>query len=147
MKFSERVKNMIRSWLNIQPSPMNTVSLYEAMPFELRTIEAMLWYRGDAAELDQFYKQAGNDNVMRARFWAYHTSASTRKIHTGLPAMMVDTLAYLVKTDMDDVRLQDDERRFWAVQNSEWRSGLIQFVSAVMAGVPTPACLGRGMYT
>lgn len=68
MKFSERVKNMIRSWLNIQPSPMNTVSLYEAMPFELRTIEAMLWYRGDAAELDQFYKQAGNDNVMRAGF-------------------------------------------------------------------------------
>ncbi len=109
MKFSERVKNMIRSWLNIQPSPMNTVSLYEAMPFELRTIEAMLWYRGDAAELDQFYKQAGNDNVMRARFWASHTSSSTRKIHTGLPAMMIDTLAYLVKTDMDDVRLQDED--------------------------------------
>lgn len=108
MKFSERVKHMIRNWLNIQPSPVTTVSLYEAMPFELRTIEAMLWYRGDAAELDQFYKQTGNDNVLRARFWAAHTGVATRKMHTGLPAMMVDTLAYLVKTDMDDVRFREN---------------------------------------
>ena len=108
MKFSERVKHMIRSWLNIQPSPVTTVSLYEAMPFELRTIEAMLWYRGDAAELDQFYKQTGNDNVLRARFWAAHTGIATRKMHTGLPALMVDTLAYLTKTDMDDVHFLEN---------------------------------------
>ncbi len=108
MKFSERVKNMIRNWLNIQPAPITTVSLYESMPFELKAIEAMLWYRGDAAELDQFYKQICNDNVTSARFWAAHTNAQTRKIHTGLPAMIVDTLAYLVKSDMDDVQFKNE---------------------------------------
>ena len=31
-----------------------------------------------------------------------------RKIHSGLPAILVDTLAYLVKSDMDDVEFNRD---------------------------------------
>lgn len=107
-KLSERMKDMIRSWLNIQPAPITSVNLFESVPQELRIIESLMWYRGDASELDQFYKQVGNDNVMRARFWASHTGSSTRKIHTGLPAMIVDILSYIVKTDMSDVTFKDD---------------------------------------
>lgn len=107
-KLSERMKQMIRNWLNIQPAPLSSVNLLESVSHELRIIESLIWYRGDASELDQFYKQVGNDNVMRARFWASHTGNSTRKIHTGLPAMMVDIIAYIVKTDMSDVTFKED---------------------------------------
>lgn len=103
-KISERVKEMIINWLNIQPAPITGVSINESVPFELRVIECLMWYRGEAAELDQFYKQISNDRITRNMFWAASTG-KTRKIHTGLPAMIVDTLAYLVKADMDDVKL------------------------------------------
>lgn len=107
-KLGERMKDMIRNWLNIQPAPKTGITLFENMPYELRTIEALMWYRGDASELDQFYKQVGNNSVMNARFWASHAGNSTRKIHTGLPAMIVDILSYIVKTDMSDVTFNDD---------------------------------------
>lgn len=106
-KIGERMKEMIKNWLDIQPAPIHTVSITENMSFPLRAVEAQLWYRGDASELDQFYKQAGNDNVTHARFWAAHTGVNTRKIHTGLPAMIIDTLAYLVKTDLDEVQFKN----------------------------------------
>lgn len=106
-KITERMKTMIRNWLNIQPAPITGVSLLESVPYELRVIECLLWYRGDAAELDQFYKQISNDSVTKEMFWAAG-SESIRKIHTGLPAMIVDTLAYLVKSDMDDVKFENE---------------------------------------
>lgn len=106
-KLGERMKAMIKNLLNIQPAPITGVNLFESMPYELKTIEALMWYRGDASELDQFYKQVGNNSVMNARFWAAHTNSSTRKIHTGLPAMIVDILSYIVKNDMSDVDLKD----------------------------------------
>lgn len=111
-KMTERVKTMIRNWLEIQPAPITSVSLYESVPYELRVIECLMWYRGEAAELDQFYKQISNDHVTREMFWAVNT-AKTRKIHTGLPAMIVDTLAYLVKADMDAVDLKGNGADKW----------------------------------
>lgn len=107
-KMTERMKTMIRNWLNIQPAPITSVSLLETMPFEMKAVESMIWYRGDAAELDQFYKQISSNNVTAAKFWAAHGGKNTRKLHTGLPAMIIDTLSYLVKNDMDDVKFKND---------------------------------------
>lgn len=107
-KIGDKVKAMIINWLDIQPAPITTVTLTERLPFELKAIESQIWYRGDATELDQFYKQTRNDQLNSARFWSAKTNARTRKIHTGLPAMIVDTLAYLVKTDMDKVKFKND---------------------------------------
>lgn len=108
-KIGDKVKKMIVNWLNIQPSPITTVMLNEQLPFQLNAIECEIWYRGDAYELDQFYKQVQNNGISNARFWSAVVPQSTRKIHTGLPAMIVDTLAYLVKTDLDKVRFENKE--------------------------------------
>ncbi len=103
MKIAERMKKMIRNWLNIQPAPITSVSLIETMPFEAKAVESMIWYRGDSSELDQFYKQISTDKVTAAKFWAANGGVNTRKLHTGLPAMIIDTLAYIVKNDLDSV--------------------------------------------
>lgn len=113
-KIGERMKTMIRNWLDIQPAPITSVSLTEQMPFPLKAIESLIWYRGDASELDQFYKQTANNSVIATHFWSAATGRSTRKIHSGLPAIMVDTLSYLVKTDLDKVEFTDN------VETEKW---------------------------
>lgn len=108
MKVTERMKIMIRNWLNIQPAPITSISLLETMPFEAKAVESMIWYRGDANELDQFYKQVSSDRVTAAKFWAANGGRNNRKLHTGLPAMIIDTLAYIVKNDLDSIKFEND---------------------------------------
>ena len=110
MKLGEKVKSMIRSWLQIQPANENSITIEEPMSFGANVIKNRIWYRGDASELHQLYTQLNDDYVGRARFWAAAPAKqSVRKLHSGLPALIVDTLAYIVKSDMDDVTFGEDK--------------------------------------
>ena len=105
-KFGEKVKKMLRNWLQIQPPPAGqSITLHELLSFETRVTQNRIWYRGDAHELSQFYKQIPDGCE---RFWrAAPDHQKIRKIHSGLPAMMVDTLAYVVMADLDDISFGD----------------------------------------
>ena len=143
-KIGDKVKKMIVNWLNIQPAPIQTVTLLERVPFELRVIENQIWYRGEATELDQFYKQTKNDIVTGSRFWGATVSQSTRKIHTGLPAMIVDSLAYLVKTDMDKVKFKNKNgEEKW---NTICKNKHFDFTDIVGAGVVGALYSGDGAW-
>lgn len=105
MKFNigERVKNMIRNWLNIVPASGQSIVLKESTTFETEVLRSRIWYRGDADELFQFFRQFHNGGA-RSSFWeSVPANEQIRKIHSGLPAIIADTLAYLVKSDIDDV--------------------------------------------
>lgn len=144
MKFSERMKAMIKNWLDIQPAPLTGVSLYESLPFEMRAAEGLLWYRGNAAELNQFYMQTANDKTVRARFWATPTSGNVRKLHSGLPAILIDTLAYLVKNDLDQVDfLNDAGKDVWEELNARPE---FQFPDIVGAGIVGALSSGDGAW-
>lgn len=102
---------MIQSWLNIIPASDQTIILQEHMTFSTEVMRAKLWYRGDADELTQFFKLI-NQHSKKTSFWeSVPTNGSVRKIHSGLPAVLVDTLAYIVKSDLDNV---DAKRSEWA---------------------------------
>ena len=104
MRFLERVKSMIRSWLEIQPAPGRGLTVREPVSHETNVLRNKIWYRGDASELDQLFKLLGDDSVARARFWAAAPDKETiRKAHSGLPGIMVDTLAGVVKADLADL--------------------------------------------
>ena len=63
-----------------------------------------VWYRGDASEeIEQLFKALGQDAVGCARFLS--RCAGRGDVRKGLwrPAILVDTLAYLVKSDLNDV--------------------------------------------
>lgn len=101
MNFREKVREMVRNWLQIQPAPVTGVNIRETMTFPVNAVKNRIWYRGDAAELEQLYKQLPG-SVNGARFWAAAPeSVKLRKIHSGLPALMVDTLADLCKSDLN----------------------------------------------
>lgn len=109
MRFMERVKNMIRSWLEIQPAQSGSVVIREPVSFEANVLRNRVWYRGDASELDQLFRQLGEDAVGQARFWAAAPRNETiRKAHSGLPGVMVETLAAVVKADMGQVEFGDE---------------------------------------
>ncbi len=108
-KIGEKVKSMLRNWLQIQPAVQNSIVLQEPLSHQASVIRNQIWYRGEAAELEQLYKQLGaQDSTNAARFWAAvpANDVKLRKIHSGLPAILVDTLAYLVKSDMDDIEFK-----------------------------------------
>lgn len=90
---------MIRNWLNVTPAQPQTFTLTENTTRETEIFRSQLWYRGDANELHQFFHQLTGEND---RFWSAAPGGKcVRKIHSGLPAIIADTLAYIVKSDLD----------------------------------------------
>lgn len=120
MKIVEKVKNMIRSWLKIQPANAQSITIREAASWETNCMRNRVWYRGDASEIEQLFKALGSDSVGCARFWAAApTGSAVRKAHSGLPAIMVDTLAYLIKADLGDVEFSGENAGAAA---DEWKA-------------------------
>lgn len=80
--------------------------------------EYRVWYRGNAAELTEFFSSAALQNCAeRSRFW--HVSggnAAVRKVHSGLPFLIVDKLAQIVVSDLIGVSFDPKEEslsRLW----------------------------------
>nr|DAM22450.1 MAG TPA: hypothetical protein [Caudoviricetes sp.] len=62
---------MVRNWLQIQPATVNSIVIQEPLSFQASVIRNQIWYRGDASELEQLYKQLGaQDPTNAARWWA-----------------------------------------------------------------------------
>ena len=107
-----RVKNFIMRLLRIQPAIDNRViTIREPLSYETNVLKNRLWYRGEPVELDQFFKQTATDPVSVSRFWAAVPSAglNIRKIHSGLPAMMVERLSDIVTADLTGIELETEE--------------------------------------
>lgn len=99
--------------LRINPAQENRIiTITEPLSYRTSVLRNRLWYRGDPSELDQFYKQTANDSVAKSRFWAAVPSAdlAIRKIHSGLPAMIVEQLSDIVIADLDGIELKENEQ-------------------------------------
>ena len=101
------MKKMIQNWLEIMPAADQTIVIQEKLPRELETLRSQIWYRGDASELHQFFRQLPFNS---GSFWSCAPNTNkVRKIHSGIPAVIVDTLAYIVKSDLDKVKTDSKE--------------------------------------
>ncbi len=102
-KLSENIKRGIRSWLQIQPGNPYSIQIQEVMDFELSAIRNRIWYRGDGNELEQLYQQ-NPEYADKYKFWASKSTRGMemRKIHTGLPGLIVRILTGIVLADMND---------------------------------------------
>lgn len=124
------LKKMIKGWLDIQDAPNTVVNLTEKFNFDTNAIKNEIWMRGDPYEIEQFYKQVSNHEAM---FWSSVPYVKIRKIHLGLPHIMVETLASIVLRDMNDITLakrQDD----WEViaNDNKFKNTLEQAVSTAL---------------
>lgn len=107
--FGDKVKKMLQSWLNIIPQSDQTITIMENMTFNTDVLRSQVWYRGDADELFQFFRQL-NKHGAKSGFWeSVPQNEQIRKIHSGLPAIIADTLAYIVTSDLDDIDINRPE--------------------------------------
>lgn len=105
------LKDAIRNWLDIKPAEEQKITIEAEMTHDASCFENRLWYRGSASEIEQFYKSlsAPFDDSIRARFWAAVPSKGNRirKIHSGLPGMMVDILTSIIISDLNGIEVTE----------------------------------------
>lgn len=87
----------------IQPAREREVVIIEPHTFLADVIRNKLWYRGDSAELEQYFKKTARWDVEKARFWAATAQGSVRKMHSGIVSTVVDRYKDIVLADMDAV--------------------------------------------
>jgi len=104
------IRKKFLDWLEIVPVDSGRgVSVLTDADFEKEVFRNRVWYRGNVAELAGFY--GGSDDLVGNRsFWAEGgRNTRIRKIHSGLPAMMVDVLSDLVVSDFLGIKVVANE--------------------------------------
>lgn len=104
-KTKSALKNAIKSWLNLTESTGLSVNIEELLDFEANAFVNEIWYRGDGYELEQLYKSIPD---YKYSFWgaACTKGLEIRKIHTGLPKIIVNTLTNICVDDMQDIKIE-----------------------------------------
>lgn len=103
----DNIKKGIINWLHIQPSA-SSIQITEVMDFAQSAIRNRVWYRGEGNELEQMYQQ-NPEYADRYKFWASKCTPGMemRKIHTGLPGMIVRILSGIITEDMNDFEFKN----------------------------------------
>ncbi len=142
-QMSESIKRGIRNWLQIQPTAGTTIQINEVIDFELTAIRNRIWYRGDGNELEQFYQQSA-EYADKYKFWTSRCTPGMemRKIHTGLPALIVRTLCSIVLSDMNDFQFENKlQEDIWKEIEKENK-----FRKALERSLKDVLCIGDGAY-
>lgn len=140
---NENIKKGLRNWLDIQPSQPYAVQITEIADFELTAIKNRIWYRSDSNELEQMYMQ-NPEFADKYKFWASRSTPGMemRKIHTGLPSLIVRTLSNIVIKDLNDLEFTTQEHQdIWeeAEKKNKFRKKLKKTLNEVL-------CIGDGAY-
>ena len=109
----ETIRNKIRSFLRIDPPQISQITIQQRLDFYTNAVKNRIWYRGSSQEIADLYSQLDVPSTM---FWKASSTAGMeiRKIHTGLPALIVNVLANIIVHDFDGVEIsRDTEREIW----------------------------------
>lgn len=111
-KLSEKIKHGLRSWLNIAPAGSYALQINEMMDFEMAAIRNKIWYSADGNKIEQMSLQI-NEQADRYKFWSSRCSQGMemRKIHTGLPSLMVRTIVNIIKSGLDQIDVNNPSQR------------------------------------
>lgn len=97
------IQNFVKRLFRIRPAQEKEVIIIEPHTFLANVIRNKLWYRGDSAELEQYFKKTARQDVEKARFWAATASGSVRKMHSGIVSTVIDRYKDIVLADMDSI--------------------------------------------
>lgn len=113
-RMADSIRRGMRSFLQIEPAQRNVIQIIENLDFNTNAAKNRIWYRGNADELSQMYKNLQGEGN-RTRFWAAVPTVGMEieKNHTGLPGIIVDTLAAIVIADMNDIVVSGKYQDIW----------------------------------
>ena len=97
------IQNFIIRLFRIEPARDKPITIIEPHTFRENVIRNKLWYQGDSAELEQYFKKTARWDVEKARFWAAQAQGSVRKMHSGIVSTVIDRYKDIVMSDLDAV--------------------------------------------
>lgn len=105
-KMTDKIRTRLRTFLDINPAPHYTISINENVDHLADCAKNRIWYAGKSKQLSELYAQL---DVPRTVFWkAVPTRGQEiRKIHTGLPKLIVKTLTNIVIADYNGIEIDD----------------------------------------
>lgn len=101
------MRNKIRSFLKIDSSLSGQViTIKESLDYYGNAVKNRIWYRGSGQEIAQLYAQT---DCPPTAFWKASATRGMemRKIHTGLPKLIVKSLVNIVINDYNGVEFTD----------------------------------------
>jgi len=109
MGLSDFIRDRILNFLRLVPAQKNGIRIVESLTFDENCFKNKTWYNGDANELNQFYTQIPNNDY---RFWGAVPTAGIeiRKIHVGIPKLIVNTLVSITLSDLQEIKFEDAKR-------------------------------------
>jgi hypothetical protein len=110
----EGVRNRMRNFLQLQEGVNAPITIIKGIDGDTKLSKNIIWYRGDSFELSQLYSQLqGKEDT----FWGAVQTADIklRKIHTGIPSLIVDTLTTIVISDYNGLTFEKnkDKKEKW----------------------------------
>lgn len=98
------LKNAIKSFLNLTEANGLQLQIDELLDFEANAFVNEIWYRGDGYEIEQLYQSIPD---YKFSFWGATSTKGLeiRKIHSGLPKLIVNTLTNICVDDMQDIKI------------------------------------------
>ena len=134
MSLSDKVKKAVRNFLEIKDPQGISINIEPLFDFEGETFRNELWYRGDAKELHQFYTSI-SDGLGDKHFWSSVPTKgmNIRKIHTGLPSLIVDVLTDVCTDDFLGVDVEGRQEEWDEIaKENKFRELLTECVSSVL---------------
>lgn len=110
MAVSDYIRRKVRTFLNIENLNMDEyIVIKDVRSLETTYLINEIWYQGDPDQLQQLY-QGLMTEVQNTMFWkgTSTTGIDFRKIHVGLPALMIDKIVDISCDDMSDVSISID---------------------------------------
>lgn len=102
------LKNAIFKIFKIQPATERQIVIKEPLTFHGNVLKNKVWYRGDPAELEQYFKQIANFDAFKTRFWASVPYRKVRKIHSGIVGIAIDRLKDIMLSDLSDISFGEE---------------------------------------
>ena len=133
---NSKIKIALRNYLDIREPQGVTVNIDSVGSHEVEVFKSNIWYRGEANELDSFYSQL-DDRAGNSHFWGSKPSAGMkiRKIHTGMPALIADTLSKVCVDDLISVDLSERQEEWDAIaEENGFKQLIAQCVTDVLVG-------------
>jgi len=134
MSIGDRIRDGLRSFLRIEPADRRFFDIKAEYDFAGNAYKNLIWYQGDAHDLDAFYRQTAD---YTGRFWCARPSKGfgMRKLHTGIPTLIVDSVTNIVISDLNDFSFENVNRTdLWndVAEENRWKQLLSQAVKDVL---------------
>lgn len=141
LSVSERIKEAIRNYLNIEIPTGLSVNIEQLMDFDADVFKNRIWYRGRANELEQLYASI-DDGIGNGHFWGSKPTQGMRirKIHTGLPGLIIDVLTDVCTDDLYSIDASDRQSDWNEIADDN------DIIKVISQAVRSTLALGDGAF-